>query len=49
MKARVEWLLWGSLVLALVGGGEWLAAGAPTERANTGSVRLYDLGSVGNN
>ena len=34
--------------LALVGRGRWLAAGAPTEKTNTGRVRLYDLGSVGN-
>jgi hypothetical protein len=29
--------------LAMVGDGSWLAAGAPTEKANTGRVRLYDL------
>ena len=29
--------------LAMVGGGSWLAAGAPTEKANTGRVRLYHL------
>ncbi|MEW6441693.1 MAG: FG-GAP-like repeat-containing protein [bacterium] len=29
--------------LAHVRGGEWLAAGAPTEDGNTGSVRLYRL------
>ncbi len=29
--------------LAMVGNGSWLAAGAPTEKANTGRVRLYDL------
>ena len=34
--------------LALVTKGKWLAAGAPTEGANIGSVRLYELASVGN-
>ena len=34
--------------LALVTKGKWLATGAPTEGANIGSVRLYDLASVGN-
>ena len=29
--------------LALAGGGAQLAAGAPTDRANTGSVRLFNL------
>ncbi len=29
--------------LAMVGDGSWLAAGAPTEKANTGRVWLYDL------
>ena len=34
--------------LAMVSEGKWVAAGAPTEEANTGSVRLYDLASAGN-
>jgi hypothetical protein len=34
--------------LALVTKGKWLATGAPTEGGNIGSVRLYDLASVGN-
>lgn len=34
--------------LALVTKGKWLAAGAPTEGPNIGSVRLYDLNSVVN-
>jgi hypothetical protein len=34
--------------LAVVTEGKWLAAGAPTESANKGSVRLYDLASAGN-
>ncbi len=33
--------------LALID-GEWLAAGAPTEKANTGRVRLFNLGLVSN-
>lgn len=34
--------------LALITDGTWIATGAPTEGANIGSVRLYDLASVGN-
>lgn len=34
--------------LALITNGTWIATGAPTEGANIGSVRLYDLASAGN-
>ena len=32
--------------LALIKEKMWLVAGAPTERANTGRVRLFDLEAV---
>ena len=33
--------------LALIEKRMWLVAGAPTEKANTGRVRLFDLGAIG--
>ncbi len=47
MPGRARDMHLGSF-LALID-GKWLAAGAPTEKINTGRVRLFDLDFVANN